>query len=276
MAKYGLSDVYFGGDNLSEILKTQILKYDLMQVPDSVTSTARIAMTHKSSSSRYFTAKPITVQFVTETQDSDITELEAILARLRVISQTRWRDLNLVAGILTNNAGEWEYDSDNLTWHDTRIADFNINLSGKTAIITITFIADNPIGYANIAQELFSDSGVTAAELTYDLSDIDIQGTFYLQTPKFTLEINSVTLGADPSFTISNGFANLVYTGTIEAGDVFIIDTNEVQVLRNGNEVDFDGALPLIDLETTPELVISRTYSALNYDILIDNNAGYI
>ena len=276
MAKYGLSDVYFGTDNLSELLQTQVIRYDLMQTPQSSTNTSRIAMSHRSSTSRYFTGKLITVQMVTETAQSDITELEAIISRIRMTSQTRWKDLKIVAGILENDGGDWEYASESLTWRDTRIQDFDINMSGRTAVVTIAFISDDPIGYVDTPQTLFTATGVTSDNQTFDLSTIDLQGTFYLQKPKYTITVDTVTVGSTPSFTVTNGFAALTYDGLIESGDVFIIDTEKIQVTRNGNLVDFNGALPVIDLDTTTELSVTHTYTALDYDILIDNKSGYI
>lgn len=275
MASYGLSDVYFGNDNLSDILKTKVIRYNLMEFADTSTNSARIAMSHKSSTSRWFISKRIPLQIYVNSEDCDVKELEAIIARLRLMSQTRWKDLTIEAGIVANDLGDWEYASDILTWHDTRIEDFEIDFEGRIAIVSIVFIADDPIGYADTPQTLFSETAQTGND-TYDLSTIDIQGTFYLQRPKYTLTINSVTAGATPTFSISNGFATLLYDGLIEAGDTFIIDTLELSVLRNGNLVDFDGAMPVIDLEATQELTFEHTYSALNYDILINNQSGYI
>lgn len=276
MAKYGLSDVYYGSTNISEILKTQIIRYNLMISPETSTSSSRIATAHRSVTSRYFTGKNITVRLVTETSDSEITEIEAIISRLRIMSQTRWKDLTLEAGILDNDDGDWEYDSAELTWHDVRIQDFNVDMSGRTALIDIVFVADDPVGVVETPQVLFTASGVTSDNQSFDLSSIDLQGTFYLQKPKYTITVVSVTAGAGQSFTISNGFAKLTYDGLIENGDTFIIDTDKIEVFRNGVLVDFHGALPVIDLDTTSELIVTNTYTSLEYDILINNKPGYI
>lgn len=275
MDKYGLSNVYFGSDNISDILKTEIISYNLMEFAETSTNSARIAMSHKSSTSRWFIGKRIPLQFTIENQERDIKDLEAIIARLRLLSQTRWKDLTLEAGVAENDMSEWVYGAETLTWHDVRIEDFDISLIGLRAVVNIVFISDDPIGYADTPQTLFSETAQTGND-TYDLSTIDIQGTFYLQRPKYTLTINSVTAGATPTFSISNGFATLLYDGQIEAGDTFIIDTLDLSVQRNGNLVDFDGAMPVIDLEATQELTFEHTYSALNYDILINNQSGYI
>lgn len=279
MAKFGLSDVIYNGRNLSEILGIKVLNYSLLNAPKNATTSNRVAMAHRSATSRHFISKQITIQVVIEPAQVDLPDinwLEAVMGRLREISQVRWYDLSLVAGILENNGGEWEYGNETLTWKETRIESFNIDQIGKQAVVDMTFISDEPIGLGATTQELFKGTAITDTEKVFDLAGVDLQGTFYLQYPCYEILVNSVDKGDNPSLTISNGFTKLIYTGEITNGDILTIDCRDVQVLKNGNLVDFDGALPVIDKDTTRSITITHTYDALDYDIITNNQPGYI
>lgn len=273
MAKYGLSEVYYGNQSISELLRSKIINYSLLEYPNTNTNTSRIAMAHKSATTRHFISRNIVVQFAIEA--SDMIGLESDMARLRMISQARWKELTIEAGILTLDNNDWIYGSDDITWENVRIDSFEIDQVGKAAVVTVTFVADNPIGFTKVPQQLFSDSGVTASSKTFDLSTIELQGTFYLQYPTYELVINSSTPSATPQFIISNGFAKMQYNGILASGDQYHINCKDTLAFINGVPVDYDGALPVIDRDSTHELKIEHNYTSINYDILITNQSGY-
>jgi hypothetical protein len=271
MADFGLENVIYGSQDMSDILQTKVLRYNLMQRPQAATRSSQVAMAHKSTTTRWFTSKVIQLQIVTETATEDITKLEAIISNLRALSQTRWKDLTVTSGIMYNNSGVWEYDDDILTWKDTRIEDFDIELIGRTAVVSITFIADSPIAYGT-SRTLFTDTSVSSAAIPIS----NLQGTFYLQYPYYEISVDSVTPGSDPSLTITNGFATLHYRGLIADGDTIVIDTDSIDITRNGLFVDYDGALPVIDKQTTAQLDITTTYSSIDFDINVTYYPRYI
>lgn len=61
----------------------------------------------------------------------------------------------------------------------------------------------------------------------------------------------------------------------LEAGDVLVVDTDEMKVLLNDELIDFDGALPVI-FDRDSMIYINDTLTARNMDIKVSMQPRYI
>lgn len=272
-----ITDVIFDSINLNDELVSDVIWHNFNEYPSQDSHIARLAMANKSiMTSRYFSQKTADVRF--QLQDCTRFELETRLGKLKQRLQYRTGDIVVVQGqpsLDSNSDSSSATISDEVTYKDATVDSLKIvDMKNGIAIVEVTFLLLDPIGYGE-TDTLFSATGVTDAERAFNLSIIDIQGTFYRQYPVYTITVNSVTNGSTPAFEITNGSATLTYSGSLSADDVIVIDTENLLVTVNGDEVNFDGVFPIIDRDVE-EITITSLHSARNYDVDIVNTARYI
>ena len=207
----------------------------------------------------------------------DLHNLQAILGRIRQLTQYANRDVVLTFGVPINDAGDYDLtQTRTVTFHNANLvaADMNHN-AAKGTVITVEFMIDDPIGIGGTVQTIYTTTGKTTALTSIDLSAIDLQGTFQEQYPIYEITINSVTNGSTPSIEIENGLNVLTISGSVTAGDVIVIDTAALNVKVNDEMVDMSGSFPFIT-DTDSIIYIRDTFSARNLDIEVSHNPRYI
>lgn len=273
-----LLDVSFNGASLQEISGAQVTDHNFDEMPEIKSSRNPISSAHRSitTGSRFIT-KRATVNLAV--RGEDLHNLQAILGRIRQLTQYANRDVVLTFGVPINNAGDYDLDETRtVTFKNANLvaADMNHNAAHGT-VITVEFMIDDPIGVGGTPQTIYSTTGRTAALTTIDLSTIDLQGTFQEQYPTIEITINSVTNGSTPSIEIENGLNILTVSQSVSAGDVILIDTDPetMSVRINGEMVDLSGSFPFIS-DPNSVIYIRDTFSARNLDIEVSNNPRYI
>lgn len=273
-----LLDVSFNGASLQEISGAQVTDHNFDEMPEIKSSRNPISSAHRSitTGSRFIT-KRATVNLAV--RGEDLHNLQAILGRIRQLTQYANRDVVLTFGVPINNAGDYDLDETRtVTFKNANLvaADMNHN-AAKGTVITVEFMIDDPIGVGGTPQTIYSTTGRTAALTTIDLSTIDLQGTFQEQYPIYEITINSVTNGSTPSIEIENGLNILTISQSVSGGDVIVIDTDPetMSVKINGEMVDLSGSFPFI-ADPNSLIYIRDTFSARNIDIEVSNNPRYI
>lgn len=270
-----LLDVSFNGVSLQTIAGAQITDHDFDEMPEIRSSKNPISSAHRSiTAGRYFVTKRARVNFAVA---GEMREQQAILGRIKQLTQYKNRDVVLTFGVPVNAGASYDLtETRTVTFKDVNLvdADFNHN-AARVRVITVEFAIDDPIGIGGTPQTLFSNADVTTASTTIDLSALDLQGTFQEQYPIFTIIVDSITNGSTPSFKIVNGLSELTISQEIFAGDELVIDTDAMKVTLNDELIDFAGNLPLI---TDPEsdIILSNTFTARNLNIEVKINPRYI
>jgi len=271
-----LLDVSFNGASLQEISGAQVTDHNFDEMPEIKASRNQISSAHRSvtTGSKFITKRAAVSLAV---QGDDLHNLQAILGRIRQLTQYANRDVVLTFGVPINNAGDYDLDQTRtVTFKNANLvsADMNHNAT-KGTVITVEFMIDDPIGVGGTQQTIYSTTGKTTSLTTIDLSTIDLQGTFQEQYPVYTITINSLTNGTTPTLQIENGLNILTISQAFSAGDVVVIDTDGLSVKVNGEMVDLSGSFPFI-ADPNSIIYIRDTFSARNLNIEVKNNPRYI
>lgn len=271
-----LLDVSFNGTSLQEISGAQVTDHNFDEMPEVRSSRSPVSSAHRSiTTGSRFIAKRASVNLAV--RGEDLHNLQAILGRIRQLTQYANRDLVLTFGVPVVDSGDYDLtQTDTVTFKNANLvaADMNHN-AAKGTVITIEFIIDEPVGVGGTPQTIYSTTGKTTSLTEIDLLDIDLQGTFQEQYPIYEITINSVTNGSTPSIEIENGLNILTIAGEVTAGDVIVIDTAALNVKVNNEMVDMSGSFPFIT-DFGSMIYIRDTFSARNLDIEVSHNPRYI
>lgn len=136
------------------------------------------------------------------------------------------------------------------------------------ARFVVEFICAQPFGVDTTATNITNQTAQTGATHTYTPT---IGGSAPYQYPLITIEINTVTAGADylQISNDNNGQDMVLYDMDFTAGDVIYIDTFERTVTINDEEVEALGTF----LELEPganSITITDGFTARNIDILVE------
>lgn len=269
-----LYSVSFRGVQLNNDEFSKVTLHDFDQMPQADQNIAQITAAHRSTiTSKWYTQKIATVDLFTK----DCTvELQAKMARIRQVLQGKTGDVVLDRGVPIRDGSAYEYDQwTSMTYMGATLESVEFDLQGKTMAASLTFILLNPIGLGGTDQTLFSGTGITSDNTYIDLTTTDIQGTFEIQYPVYSILVNDITLGDNPSLTITNQYNTLVYSGELEIGDVLELDTYTASLKRNGNLVDYSGSIPSLPL-AGQAFNITDTYTDRDFDITMINTPRYI
>lgn len=273
-----LLDVSFGDASLQEISGAQVTDHNFDEMPEVRSSRNPISSAHRSitTGSRFIT-KRASVNLAV--RGEDLHNLQAILGRIRQLTQYANRDVVLTFGVPINDAGDYDLtQTRTVTFRNANLvaADMNHN-AAKGTVITVEFMIDDPIGVGGTAQTIYTTTGKTTSLTTIDLSTIDLQGTFQEQYPIYKINVTSVTNGSTPSIEIENGLNILTISQSVSGGDEIIIDTDpeNMSVKINGEMVDLSGSFPFI-ADPNSIIYIRDTFSARNLNIEVKINPRYI
>lgn len=270
-----LLDLSFNGVSLQSIAGGQITDHNFDEFPEIRASRNPVSSSHRSiTAGRRFVSKHSSVDIAVQ---GGLHELQAILGRIRQLIQYKNRDLVLTRGVPVLALASYGLDqTTDITFRQANVvaADMRPN-SAKQMVIRIEFTIDDPVGIGSNVQTLLSNTGVTSSSTTLDLSDIEMQGTFMEQYPIYTITVNSITNGSNPTLSILIGITEIEIQQALAAGDVLVIDTDAMEVRLNGELIDFTGGLPFI-ADPNATIQISDTFSARNIDIEVKINPRYI
>lgn len=177
--------------------------------------------------------------------------------------------LTQVKGLLQPQNGSLEViQSGILVRYTATMNEFNIEWDGSNAYVQIVFIASTPIATA-VEDELVATMNVTTTtgNITFTV------GGSYVAEPFISVVINSVTGGTGQSISLFNALNNqgITITQDFVAGDIIEIDSAQMQVLRNGGEIDFEGIFPTFS-PGSQQLGYSDTFTARNVDVTVRAN----
>ena len=268
---YGIS---FNGYQLNINNYTDGVKWhDFDRMPDAERSISPVTSANRSVSTQERWVQK-TAQIVILTKGCPKNVLDAHIARIRQVLQ-RKGSLVIQKGIPVLDGGSYEYDQyETLTYTSAVIESVEFDTQGNSSIVTIDVILLDPIAKGGTVQTLYTGTHTTDSTII-DLSSVDIQGTLNVQYPVYTLTYNSVTLGANPSLSIYNGFNTITTEYAFGSGDELVIDTDKMLVTLNTSLIDFNGVFPNVSYNT-PNLLITDTYDARNISVNVSNTPRYI
>lgn len=269
-----IDSVIFNGFELNDLSFTEGVQWhDFDRMPESDRSIATVTSANRSvATSIRWVQKTAAVRIFTRGCPKNV--LDAHIGRIRQVLQNKG-SLVVNKGVPVLDSGSYEYDQwTSLTYTDAILESVDFDTVGSTSIINIDFILLDPIAKGSTPQTVASGTHTTDTTIV-DLSAIDLQGTFDNQFPVYTFTFNSVTNGANPSISITNGFTEITIANTFSPGDVLVVDTDNLLVTLNTLMIDFNGIFPNIQ-NTTQPLNITDTLTARNISYTIVTEPRYI
>jgi hypothetical protein len=254
MDKYS---VLFAGNDLSLIQGVDLYNHDFNTLPQRDIKINKIARRNKSiiTSSEY-TQKSIPVYM--EVCSGSRANTEDTLTLIKSFLQEQNKQL-----IGSQGGTAVEYTA--------TMNEFNVAWEGTKALVTIIFLASDPIGRESASQTFISKLGLTTASYS-ESGTIEGSATAY---PTTTITVNSITGGTTKQVTVSNAGTNqgITIERTWTAGDILIIDSENMDVTVNGVAANFTGMLPqwaagsatlsYLDNFTTRNVDIVSTYNPM-------------
>lgn len=264
----------FKGEELNNGEFSNLMWHDFDRMPTADENIESIAISNSSTiTKKLYVQKTVVIRLMNRGCTED---MQAKVARIRQVLQFKKGDLVLDRGIPVKASGDYTYENwTSMTFKDATLNEVSFDMSGRITVAELTFNVLDPIGYGSTNQTLYTVSSKTTQPTAVDLTTSDIQGTFDVQYPVYTITINSVTNGSNPSISISNGMNSITISRTFVAADVLVINSETLEVTVNGDIVDFSGIMPSINLTDTL-VTISDTFSARNINISIVNTPRYI
>lgn len=256
MDKYS---VKFAGNDLSVVSGVDLYNHNFNDLPQRDIKINKIARRDKSiiTSSEY-SSKEITVWL--EVCSGTRADAEDTLAYLKSLLQTQNSPLVVIQG-----GEETEYTA--------TMNEFNIAWDGVTALVSIVFIASDPIGRLVDTETLAAVTGITTATSS---TNIFVDGSS-LAYPLISITVNAVTGGTAANMFISNGLTGqgLTITRTFTAGDFIEIDSENLTVEVNGSTSDFTGMFPQFG-PGSQQIVYTDSFTTRTVDIIATYNPRFV
>lgn len=220
--------VRFAGNDLSLIQGVDLYNHEFNDLPVRELKTYKLARRDKSitTSSEYSTK---TIPVYLDVCSGSRADTEDTLTFLKSLLQPQNASLAVLQGGV-----ETEYTA--------TMNEFNKEWLNSRCIVTILFLASDPIGREVQSQVFASLPAITTSSAAQSIT-VNGSATAY---PVFTVTINSVTGGTSKSITVGNGLTNqgITITRTWTATDVLQIDSENMEATVNGALVDFTGMFP--------------------------------
>lgn len=224
MGKY---TVLFAGNDISQVLGVDLYNHNFNNLPNREIKINKVARRDLSiiTSSEY-SSKEITVNL--EACTGTRADTENTMTLLKSLLQAQNAPL-----VVSQGGVDVEYTA--------TMNEFNIEWNGPLAVVTIVFIASDPIGSQADDETLLSTTITTASSA----SSVTVAGSATAY-PVFTLTITSVTGGTGGELSVQNGKTNqgITLAADFVNGDVIIIDSDKLEVTHNGASIDFTGLFP--------------------------------
>lgn len=246
--------VSFNGNDLSILPGIDLYNHEFNRLPTREVRIFKVARRNLSiiTSSEY-SQKEITVQL--EVCSESRSGTEDLLTTLKALVQTQNAPL-----VVSQGGTDVEYTA--------TMNEFNIEWDSYKAYVTIVFIASNPIGQEQQTQTLFNITGNTLARVTNTFTAQGSASAF----PVISITVNTVTGGTAKQILVENARTGqgIRINETFANGDVIIIDSENLQVTKNGVQIDFSGMFP-VWASGSQQVVYGDTFTTRDVDI----NATY-
>lgn len=147
--------------------------------------------------------------------------------------------------------------------------EFNIEWSGITALVTVVFLASDPIGQQVEAEAMATILGITTSS---DSLSFTVEGSS-LAYPLINVTVNTVTGGTGGQITIQNGLTNqgIRVGADYVDGDLLEIDSENLTVTINGRAVDFSGMFPQFSAGSQ-QITYSDSFTTRDVDLVATYN----
>jgi len=246
--------VSFAGNDINAISGAEIYNHNFNNLPSRDIKINKLARQDLSiiTSSEY-SAKNITVNV----KVNGGTERSATEDVIRVLkSRVQAQNSSLV---VSQSGIKVEYTA--------TMNEFEINwISNATALVTINFIASDPIGRGmtieNLAILTGQTSGLSAIPIT-------VGGSSAAKT-SITIVVQSVTGGTGAFIQLLNGATNqgIKITRNWSNGDTLIVDSANMQVTVNGVLTDFSGIFPMFNTGAQ-QIKYNDSFTTRTYDMSV-------
>lgn len=235
--------VTFAGNNINEAPGVDIYNHDFNALPKREIKINKIARQDRSiiTSSEY-SSKEIPVY--AEVCNGSRADTEVALTYLKSLIQGQNQILSVPQG------------SDTVSYTAT-LNEFDIKWDGTTALVTMVFLASDPVGEVATLSTVFSSTFTQSSILIPGV----VGGSFTIE-PTINVVISSLTGGTGASVSIRNAATQqgITITQDFTAGDTLIIDSKNQITTLNGLEIDFEGRYPIF-FPGTQTLEYSDTFT---------------
>ena len=243
--------VTFAGNDLGAIAGVDVVNHNFNNMPRRDIKINKLARQDLSIiTSAEYQSKEITVVLKVAGMTRTATEESLKLLKARVQAQN--------APLVTSQTGiKVEYTA---TVNAFEIEWFN----PLVALVTISFIASDPIGRGVLVENLAAITGQTAALVNVPIT---VDGSVYAK-PSITVVLNSVSGGSNTFIQLLNGATGqgIKITATWAAGDTLIVDSSTMQASINGDLVDFTGMFPVFK-PGVQQIKYNDGLTARNFDL---------
>ena len=247
-------DVYFDGNNLSDLAGVTFTKRKTNSLPVRDSKVYKLARSDKSvlTSSEYVN-KVISISG-NITGDSR-WQVEERLESLKALIQFSEKEL-----LVDQGPRQLRYTA--------TMQSITEEVEGGLITFTIEFICSDPMGYEQTDSTLLQPQHVASADTTFAL---DVDGS-YKAEPVITVSLTTVTGGTGATMTLKNNETGqgITITRDFADGDIIEVDCLNKRLTVNGADTDFTGLFPnffpgnrvlgYVDNFTTRHLSITATY----------------
>jgi hypothetical protein len=249
--------VTFDGNALNDVIGVDLFNHNFNNYPNKQINIHKLARRSLSIiTSSEFTDKNITI--MVDICGGSRPETELAISRLKsiLISQNGLLEV-MNSGILVR-------------WIAT-LNSFSISWDGTNARCELGFIASTPIGSSVEVFDLFTVTELTANNVT--LTEF-VSGSYTVE-PIITLRYIEKT--GTGSFSVYNGKTNqgIEITQTVNAGDIWVINSRTKEVTQNAITRDFNGLFPTWD-SGTQSFGYSDTYTSRTVNIDVKYNINIV
>ena len=221
--------VRFSGNDISQVSGVDLYNHDFNKLPQREIKINKIARRDLSIiTSAEYSQKEITVNM--DVCSGSRADTEATLTLLKSLLQPQ------NAALVASQGGV------DVEYSEATMQELSIEWLGATAIVTIIFIASDPIGKQSELETLVTLSAMTVASTSENIT----VGGSAMAYPLITVTVTAVTGGTGGSIIVTNGrtLQGITVTGDWTAGDILEINSQLLTVTVNGSIVDFDGMFP--------------------------------
>lgn len=253
------TDVFFAGNNLSLIIRANLIDHDFNKLPSREINIYKLARANKSIlTSAEYSSKEVTVTF--HLKGCDRAESESVLSTLKSYLRTVNAPLIVMQGDIET------------TYNDATLNEANMSWFSNVIIITLVFIVADPIGFSDVTEVLL-ETTITNSSASNLIAN---NGSFDAE-PTINVIVSAVTGGIAQSLTIKNEETGqgITLIRTWADGDTVEIDTDNKTVVINGGNSDFSGQFPTFP-PGSGSLGYSDTFTTRTVDLTATYQKHYI
>jgi phage-related protein len=246
------TQVFFAGNDLNVVAGATISDHNFNDLPSRELKTFKLARSDKSiTTSAEYSSKTATVTLIL--RGCNRGETETVMRNLKVLLRPINQELKVSQAETDTIYKSATLNGISYTW-----------VSNK-AIITLTFIASDPIAYEDDIRTLLNINVTSSTNVT----SINNEGSFDAQ-PIISLSYNSVTSGTSQSLSIRNEETGqgITLNGNFATSDTIEINSADQTIVMNGANIDFSGQFPTFP-PGTGAFGYSDTFSGRDVDISV-------